>query len=196
MPNIPGFLGLGIKVYFLMTMTDNWDKTLLVKLTEYPAQSSARLYAQCGMISSTGLLNLRPWDSHDTIGLTKTCFFSCFFSRWGACQSPFSTPVKLVILTHQWQIKDFPWGAWTPEAVMFHKFCMSKWKNLDPWGGMCRACPLDPPMHINQNYKCCIKHKNYYLWWQPLQSLIWATHGNTDTVLDDIQHPTFHRFTR
>ena len=23
-------------------------------------------------------------------------------------------------------------GAWTPEAVVFRKFCMSKWKNLDP----------------------------------------------------------------
>ena len=26
-------------------------------------------------------------------------------------------------------------GAWTPEAVTFRKFCMSKRKNLDPWGG-------------------------------------------------------------
>ena len=24
------------------------------------------------------------------------------------------------------------WGAWTPEALTFRKFCMSKWKNLDP----------------------------------------------------------------
>ena len=23
-------------------------------------------------------------------------------------------------------------GAWTPEVVTFKKFCMSKWKNLDP----------------------------------------------------------------
>ena len=28
-------------------------------------------------------------------------------------------------------------GPWTPEAVMFRKFCMSKRKNLDPWGGAC-----------------------------------------------------------
>ena len=25
-------------------------------------------------------------------------------------------------------------GAYTPEAVTFRKFCMSKRKNLDPWG--------------------------------------------------------------
>ena len=28
-------------------------------------------------------------------------------------------------------------GAWTPEAVTFRKFYMSKRKNLDPWGGAC-----------------------------------------------------------
>ena len=32
-------------------------------------------------------------------------------------------------------------GAWTP-AVKFRKICMSKWKNLDPWGGVGRARPL------------------------------------------------------
>ena len=33
-------------------------------------------------------------------------------------------------------------GPWTPDAVMFRKFCMSKRKNLDPWGGVPRARPL------------------------------------------------------
>ena len=44
----------------------------------------------------------------------------------------------------------FPvWGACTPEAVTFRKFCMSKRKNLDPWGeGVHRARPLDPPMSL------------------------------------------------
>ena len=40
-------------------------------------------------------------------------------------------------------------GAWTPEAVTFRKFCMSKRKNLDPWGGGgVRRAPVnvDPPM--------------------------------------------------
>ena len=38
-------------------------------------------------------------------------------------------------------------GACTPEAVMFRKSCMSKRKNLDPWGGMRRASAyVDPPM--------------------------------------------------
>ena len=31
-------------------------------------------------------------------------------------------------------------GPWTPKAVTFQKFCMSKQKNLDPsGGGMCQA---------------------------------------------------------
>ena len=25
-------------------------------------------------------------------------------------------------------------GVWTPEVVTFRKFCMSKRKNMDPWG--------------------------------------------------------------
>ena len=37
-------------------------------------------------------------------------------------------------------------GAWTPEAVTFQKFCLSKPKNLDPLG-VCRARPLDPSMN-------------------------------------------------
>ena len=32
-------------------------------------------------------------------------------------------------------------GAWTPEAVMFRKFCMSKQKNLDPWGACTGHAP-------------------------------------------------------
>ena len=35
---------------------------------------------------------------------------------------------------------------WTPEGVTFRKICMPKWKNLDAWGGVRQACPLDPPM--------------------------------------------------
>ena len=30
-------------------------------------------------------------------------------------------------------------GEWTPEAVTFRKFCMSKQKNWDPLGGGARA---------------------------------------------------------
>ena len=39
-------------------------------------------------------------------------------------------------------------GVWTPGVLTFRKFYMSKRKNLDPWGSMCRARPpsLDPPM--------------------------------------------------
>ena len=32
-------------------------------------------------------------------------------------------------------------GAWTPKAVTFQKFCMSKWKNLDPWGACTGHAP-------------------------------------------------------
>ena len=32
-------------------------------------------------------------------------------------------------------------GAWTLEAVMFRKFCISKWKNLDPWGACAGHAP-------------------------------------------------------
>ena len=42
---------------------------------------------------------------------------------------------------------DLRRGTWTPDVATFQKICMSKWKNLDPWGDMCRARPsLDPPM--------------------------------------------------
>ena len=41
-------------------------------------------------------------------------------------------------------------GAWTPEAVTFPRLCMSKQKNMDPWGGVRRARPLDPPMKTIQ----------------------------------------------
>ena len=34
---------------------------------------------------------------------------------------------------------DLVGRAWTPEVVTFRKFCMSKRKNLDPWGGVRRA---------------------------------------------------------
>ena len=46
------------------------------------------------------------------------------------------------------------WGAWTLEAVTFRKFCMSKRKNLDPWGDVRRARPppLDPPMLYISNF--------------------------------------------
>ena len=39
-------------------------------------------------------------------------------------------------------------GAWTPKAVTFRKLCMSKWKNLDPWGGAVHraSANVDPPM--------------------------------------------------
>ena len=39
-------------------------------------------------------------------------------------------------------------GAWTPEAVTFRKFCMSKRKNLDPEGGGVRRATVnvDPPL--------------------------------------------------
>ena len=38
-------------------------------------------------------------------------------------------------------------GAWTSEAVTFQNICMSKRKNLDPWGDVRRARPpLDLPM--------------------------------------------------
>ena len=36
-------------------------------------------------------------------------------------------------------------GAWTPKAVTFRKFCMSKRKNLDPWG----ACAGHAPRSAN-----------------------------------------------
>ena len=32
-------------------------------------------------------------------------------------------------------------GVWTPEAVMFRKFCMSKRKNWDPWGARAGRAP-------------------------------------------------------
>ena len=60
-------------------------------------------------------------------------------------------PLSALTYHLQWRIQDFPWrggggreprrGAWTPEAVMFRKFCMSNWKNLDPWGRARRTPP-------------------------------------------------------
>ena len=41
---------------------------------------------------------------------------------------------------------DLVGGVPTPEAATFRKICMSKQKNLDPWGGARRRCPPDPPM--------------------------------------------------
>ena len=41
---------------------------------------------------------------------------------------------------------DFVGEAWTPEAVMFSKFCMSKRKNLDSKGG---CAPGTPPTSAN-----------------------------------------------
>ena len=41
---------------------------------------------------------------------------------------------------------DLVGGVWTPEAVTFRKFCMSKQKNLDPWGG---RVPGTPPRSAN-----------------------------------------------
>ena len=44
---------------------------------------------------------------------------------------------------------DLVGGAWTPTAVTFRKFYMSKRKNLDPWGrGVCWARPLDPYVYV------------------------------------------------
>ena len=40
-------------------------------------------------------------------------------------------------------------GAWTAEVVTFRKFCMSKRKNLDPWGGVPGA---RPPKSANGTY--------------------------------------------
>ena len=43
-------------------------------------------------------------------------------------------------------------GALTPEAVTFRKFCMSKWKNLDPWGGAsAEHADLDPSIYDRRN---------------------------------------------
>ena len=36
-------------------------------------------------------------------------------------------------------------GAWTPDVATFHKICMSKRKNRDPWGG----APGAPPGSAN-----------------------------------------------
>ena len=49
---------------------------------------------------------------------------------------------------------DLVVGVWTPEAVMFRKFCMSKRKNLDPQGGHAPGTPpLDPPMgYVNPDH--------------------------------------------
>ena len=58
---------------------------------------------------------------------------------------------KLLNLTKQLSVADpgFPaGGASTPKAVTFRKFCMLKRKDLDPYGGVRRARPLDPPMVV------------------------------------------------
>ena len=41
---------------------------------------------------------------------------------------------------------DLVGGAPTPEVVMFRKFCVSKRKNLDPWG---ERAPGTPPRSAN-----------------------------------------------
>ena len=41
---------------------------------------------------------------------------------------------------------DLVGGVWTPEAVTFQKFCMSKRKNWDPQRACAGHAPLDPPM--------------------------------------------------
>ena len=53
---------------------------------------------------------------------------------------------------------DLGGGAWTPEAVTFRKFCMSKRKNLDPLGGgrapgvcQCRSVNVVVPQHVVWN---------------------------------------------
>ena len=43
-------------------------------------------------------------------------------------------------------------GAWTPEAVAFRKFCMSKRKNLDPWG----ACAGHAPSRSANERQSCL----------------------------------------
>ena len=60
-------------------------------------------------------------------------------------------------------------GAWTPEAVAFQKFCMSKRKNLDPWGvGACAgnahsrsANADDPSESTNRQFNCKTYFANY-----------------------------------
>ena len=48
---------------------------------------------------------------------------------------------------------DLPVGRrWLSRRLRFKKFCMSKRKNLDPWGSMRRTGPLDPPMKHSQFY--------------------------------------------
>ena len=59
-------------------------------------------------------------------------------------------------------------GAWTPEAVTFRKFCMSKQKNLDPWGGggggvrQARVCAYDCVCALvhQQMENVCIETQN------------------------------------
>ena len=91
--------------------------------------------------------------------------------------------------THlQWWIHNFPWGgcgphrgAWTPEAVKFWKFCVSKWKNLDPWGKVCTGyvprstndlCNLIPVnIWLFINYKGLIINNNFYQMTLPIQEI-------------------------
>ena len=63
--------------------------------------------------------------------------------------------------------------VWTPEAVTFQNFCMSKTKESGPLGGVRRAHPLDPPMdnwHIDHNGMSCVRM--YVAWDDELPGLL------------------------
>ena len=59
-------------------------------------------------------------------------------------------------------------GAWTPEVAKFKKFCMSKQKNLDCWGGQGHA-PGMPPRSTNEKGVC---HHTLYASQLVLMSLL------------------------
>ena len=73
----------------------------------------------------------------------------CNLCGWSSLQQ-----IQILYVTHhcalQWRIQDFPWGGHpprrgvpTPKAAAFQKICVSKWKNLDPWGaGRCNKTRL------------------------------------------------------
>ena len=58
---------------------------------------------------------------------------------------------------------DLVGRAWTPEAVTFRKFCMSKRKNLDPWGRAPGTPSLDPPMllQVQNNFEYLYLNANF-----------------------------------